>query len=157
MKKLIALLLVMGLGVWGAIFPAAASTRHIWKVSSPDHGQTFAYGTEQSRVWASRGKDKHLALLLDFTNDPFVDRNNPRQYDDFTFHFPDVKLGPDGRTFFYHTSEGRSVPVAARRPDLFGIDEIKLLDSSYLVVKKPHGYVSLTLIVQDHPFPVAPE
>jgi hypothetical protein len=63
---------------------ARADDDHSWRVTSPDHGQTFAYGTEQNRVWAERGRDRHLAVLLNFTNDPFVDRQNPREYDNFT-------------------------------------------------------------------------
>ena len=134
--------------------PAMADQgRHVWTVPSPDHGQTFAYGSEQSRVWTTRGRDHHLALLLNFTNDPYVDRSNPRQYDYFTFNFPNVTLGADGRTFYYRTTDGRSLPVAAKREDFFGIDETKLLPNSILVVKSPHGYLSLTLVVQDHPFP----
>lgn len=118
-------------------------------MASPDHGQTFTYGSEQRRVWETRGKGRQLALLLDFTNDPYVDRNNPRQYDYFTFTFPSVKLGADGRTFYYHTTDGRSLPVAVKRRDFLGINEIKLLDSASLVVRKPHGYLSLTLVIHD--------
>ncbi len=134
-------------------FPAKAYTQHVWQVISPDHGQTFTYGSEQSRVWVTRGDTKHLALLLNFTNDPYVDRNNPREYDYFTFNFPGVTLDADGRTYYYRTSDGRSLPVASKQSGFLGIDEIKLLGSSYLVVKKPHGYLTLTLVIQDHPFP----
>lgn len=133
--------------------PARAYTQHVWELTSPDHNQTFAYGTEQNRVWVTRGKERHLALLLSYTNDPFVDRNNPRQYDNFTFNFPNVKLGSDGHTYYYRTPDGRSLPVAVKRSDFLGIDEIKLLPSSYLVIKKPHGYLTLTLVIQDHPIP----
>ncbi len=56
---------------------ASADTRHFWRVASPDHEQTFTYGTETNRIWAERGRDRHLVLLLDFTNDPYVDRAEP--------------------------------------------------------------------------------
>jgi len=137
--------------------PAKAYAQHVWHVPSPDHGQTFAYGSEQNRVWITRGSDRHLALLLNFTNDPYVDRNNPREYDSFTFNFPDVSLGTDGHTYYYRTSSGRLLPVAAKEPDVLGGDEIKLLNSSCLVIKSPHGYLTLTLVVQDHPFPTDSE
>ena len=143
--------LVLGAGL------THAYAQHIWRVASPDHEQTFTYGSEQSRVWVTRGDDRHLALLLNFTNDPYVDRNNPREYDSFAFNFPNVTLGADGHTFYYRTSDGRSLPVAAKRPDFLGGDEIKLLNSSYLEMKKPHGYLTLTLVVQDHPFPADSE
>jgi hypothetical protein len=138
-------------GAWLFIVPyAQADTRHFWRVPSPDHEQTFAYGTEQSRVWAERGHDRHLVVLLNFTNDPFVDRQNPRQYDNFTFSFPGVTLGKDGHTFYYRASDGRSIPVASRRLDFLGIDEIHLLPNASLIVDQPHGYLSLSLVIQDH-------
>jgi hypothetical protein len=126
-----------------------AYTQHSWRVASPDHEQTFAYGTEQNRVWAERGRDRHLVVLLNFTNDPYVDRQNPRQYDNFTFTFPGVTLGKDGHTFYYHTSDGRSIPVASKRPDFLGVNEIHLLPNANLIVKQPHGYLSLVLVIQD--------
>ncbi len=129
-----------------AALPAGA---HAWIVPSPDHEQTFAFGSEQRRAWGTRGHDHHLVLYLDFTNDPYVDRSNPRQYDSFSFDLPQVRLGSDGSTFYYPTSGGHSLPVAVKDSDL---DEIKLLPSSYLVIHQPHGFLSLQLIVQDHPF-----
>jgi hypothetical protein len=138
-------------------YTAQAYVQHVWRVTSPDHEQTFTCGLEQSRVWVTRGVDKHLALLLNFTNDPYVDRNNPREHDNFTFNFPKVMLGADGHTYYYRTSDGRSLPVAVKRSDFFDVDEIKLLNSSYLIVKKPHGYLSLMLVIQDHPLPTDSE
>ena len=86
----------------GALLLPALASAHLVVVSSPTHGQTFAYGSEQHQAWCARGPDRHLALTTEFTNDPYVDRNNPRQFDDFIFDFPDVRLGADGRTFYYH-------------------------------------------------------
>jgi hypothetical protein len=143
----------MGLAVLGAwLFVgscAFAYARHFWSVPSPDHEQTFAFGSEQHRVWAARGPDKHLAVLLDFTNDPYVDNDNPRGYDNFTFAFPGVTLGKDGRTFYYHTTDGRFIPVASKRPDFLGINEIHLLPNASLIVDKPHGYLTVSLLIQD--------
>jgi hypothetical protein len=138
-------------GAWLFIVPSAqADTRHFWRVASPDHGQTFAYGTETNRVWAERGRDQRLAVLLNFTNDPYVDDDNPRRYDHFTFSFPGVTLGKDGRTFYYRTSNGRSISVASKRPDFLGVAEIHLLPNASLIVDQPHGYLSLSLVIQDH-------
>ena len=126
---------------------APAAPRHVWTVTSPDHEQTFSYGSEQNRVWATRGSDRHLAVLLTYTNDPYVSRTEPRQTDNFTFGFPGVTLGKDGRTFYLHTDDGRSIPVAVKREDFFGIDEIKLLPGAELIVRKPHGYITLSLVI----------
>ncbi len=138
------------MGAWLILASSAqAYTQRYWRIVSPDHEQTFAYGTEQSRVWAERGRDRHLAVLLNYTNDPYVDRQNPRQYDNFTFSFPKVTLGKDGHTFYYRTPDGRSIPVAKKGPDFLGINEINLLPNATLSVAKPHGYLTLTLGVFD--------
>lgn len=128
-----------------------ASDRHVWSITSPDHEQTFTYGTEQSRVWATRGHDRHLAVLLNFTNDPYVGWSEPRQYDNFTFNFPSVTMGKDGRTYYFHAPNGRAIPVATKWNDFFGVDETKLLPNAKLVVEKPHGYLTLTIVVMDLP------
>jgi hypothetical protein len=136
------------LAVFGLFLAASTQTyaQHVWSITSPDHEQTFAYGSEQSRFWFARGRDKHLAVLLHLTNDPYVDRDNPRQYDDFTFSFPGVTLGKDGHTFYYHASDGRSIPVATKPPAFLGAE---LLPNAVLIINKPHGYLTLTLVVQD--------
>ena len=130
---------------------AQADSSHFWQVVSPDHEQTWADGMEQNRVWAERGRDRHLVVLMEFTNDPFVDRQNPREYDNFSFAFPGVTLGKDGRTFYYRTPEGRSIPIAAKRADFFGINEIHLLPNASLIVHRPHGYLTLALAIDDLP------
>jgi hypothetical protein len=118
--------------------------RDYWKISSPDHEQTFAYGTEQSRVLTAWGRDKHLAVLLSFTNDPYVDRQNPRQYDNFTFSFPSIMLGKDDQTFYFHAPDGRLIPVAKKHPVFVGSD-VRLLPNATLLVNKPHGYLTLMI------------
>ncbi len=137
----------LGLGLLFLVTPVSAAKAHVWEVGSPDHQQTFTFGTEQHRAWMQKGD--HLSIVMKFTNDPYVDQTNPRLYDDFIFNFPNVTLGKDGRTFYYQAPGGRAVAVAFRRPGLFG-DEVTLLPSSFLAVQKPHGLLSLTLVVTDH-------
>ena len=137
----------LALGAWLALGLPAFAGDYFWKLVSPDHEQTFAYGTETNRVWKLWGR--HLALLLNFTNDPYVDYDNPRQYDNFRFDFPNVRLGTDGRTFYYQTTDGRRIPVAAIRPDFFGIGEVRLLPNANVVVRRPSGYITVYLNVLD--------
>jgi hypothetical protein len=144
-------MLGMLLAALGVEMPVRADSPHFWTVTSPDHGQTYAYGSEQQQVWMALGNDRHLALETTFTNDPYIEGSAARRYDDFTFHFPAVKLGTDGRTFSYRTAEGLSIPVAIKRRDFFGVEEIHLLPNASLVVDKRHGYLSLTLVILDHP------
>lgn len=131
-----------------AALPAAAAPR-LYVVPSPTHEQTFAFGSERHQQWLARGTDHHLALAAEFTNDPYVDRINIRQYDDFLFDFPDIRLGPDGRTFYYHAPNGREVAVAERHPGFLGVNEVDLLPGSLLLMRSPHGYLSLSLLVSD--------
>jgi hypothetical protein len=149
MKRFTSVFILLVVGLWFSFTFAQASGQHFWRVRSPDHGQTFAYGTEQNRVWKQWGRDNHLALLLNYTNDPFVDRSNPRQYDNFRFDFPQVTLGRDGHFFFYRTSDGRMIPVAQKSPDFFGVDEVKLLPNAGVIINKPHGYITVTLEIED--------
>jgi hypothetical protein len=134
-----------------ALFLPLLASAHLFVVSSPTHGQTFTYGSVQQQAWIVRGPDRHLALRTEFTNDPYVDRDNPRQFDDFTFDFPQVRLGADGRTFYYQSPGNHPIAVAQRYKDFLGIDEIRLLDTAELVVGKPHGYLSLHLLVETDP------
>jgi hypothetical protein len=148
MKRLLPFLAVALVAV-----PLAAAA-HVYVIPSPTHEQTFTYGSEGHRAWVTHGHDRHLALDVEFTNDPYVDRTNPRQYDDFTFDFPKVLLGADGRTLYYHASNGRAIPVARRHRGFLGVEEVRLLDRSFLFMKKPHGYLTLALLVNDRPQPV---
>ena len=150
MKSIRLVLLCLGLGGFFLASPAHGYTQRVWTIVSPDHGQTFTFGSEQNRAWANRGG--HLAVFLNYTNDPYVDRSDPRQYDNFTFNFPDVRLGADDRTFFYHTPAGAALAVATRESGFLGVDEIKLLPNSYLSIRKPHGFLTVTLMVQNHSF-----
>ena len=129
--------------------PADAQTHHFWRVYSPEHDQTFAYGSERNRVWLQWGHDRHLVLMLKYTNDPYVDRDNPRLYDTFFFPFPGITLGKDGHTFYYRTPSGRSIPVAEKRPDFLGVNEVKLLPNAVVIVDKPHGYLTVRLDILD--------
>jgi hypothetical protein len=141
------LLLVIA-GAWIALMaPGTADTAHFWQVFSPDHEQTYAYGTETNRFWKLwRG---HLALFLEFSNDPAVDRNNPRQYDNFRFDFPTIRIGANGDTLYLHTEDGRRIPVASLWHDFFGFEEVRLLPNANVIVDRPHGYITVHLDVLD--------
>jgi hypothetical protein len=135
---------------------SARASQQIWYVTSPDHGQTYAYGSETKHSWAKLGPNGHLALYATFSNEPFAQGASSR-YDDFTFNFPQVKLGPGGHTFFYHTSSGLDLVVARKQSGFLGITEIKLLPTAYLVVKKSHGYVTMMLVIGVVPFEENPD
>jgi len=145
---LLAALTLLALFAWGS--PAQAR-QTIWRVISPDHGQTYAYGSEVRQSWAMLGPDHHLALYAKYSNEPYAEGAG-RRYDDFTFNFPQIKLGSDGQTFFYHASNGSNLLVARKKPGFLGIPEIKLLPTAYLVPQKIHGYVTMTLVIGVAPF-----
>ncbi len=134
----------LALAAWlAAMPPAFAANFTFLRITSPDHEQTFAYGLERDRVWAQWGR--HLALLIGFTNDPDVDYSTPRQYDNFRFDFPSVRLGADGHTFYYRPPGGGVIPVAVKRPDFLGVEEVHLLPNVVSVVDRPHGTITVYL------------
>ena len=137
---------LVGVGLW--LLLGSGAQADVFRVTSPDHGQTFAYGTETNRALEERGRDRHLVVMLNYTNDPYVDRNNPREYDSFTFAFPGITLARDGHTFAYRTPKGRVIPVADKHPAFLGIDQIRLLPNAVLIVRKPHGYVTVVLEIE---------
>ncbi len=124
MRTIHSLVIAAALSWLGAV-AAQAGPRHFWRIPSPDHEQTFTYGSERGRQWTQSGADRHLAVWLHFTNDPYVNVDYPRRYDDFLFSFPPVKLGPDG-IFYYRDDNDRRIPIAQRRTGLFGIEEVDL-------------------------------
>lgn len=146
MRRLAAAFIIIAVALgWLGISPALEA-RTLFIVS-PDHAQTFVFGTETQRAWTEIGPHKRLGLILHYTNDPYVDRDNPRRYDSFIFSFPSVELGADGRAFYYRAPGGHLVPVARKRPDLFGFDEIKLLPNARVEVNSPDGFLSVTIVV----------
>ena len=149
MKRFAPVVLGLMVGIWLLFSLSVEGAEHFWRLRSPVHEQTFAYGMEQSRVWREWPPDSHLALLLNYTNDPYVDRDNPRRYDNFRFDFPQIRLGKDGHTFYYHTSDGRSIPVAKKSPGFLGVNEVRLLPNATVIIDKPHGYITVTIEVAD--------
>src|ERR1700677_2241580 len=139
MKRFLFPLLAFGLVAAFALAMPVRADSHFYRVESPDHGQTFAYGSERHRAWIEQGQDHHLALSMELTNDPYVDSINPRQYDSFIFSFPSVRLGKDGRTYYFRDETGHMVAVAERYSDFLGITEIRLLPNADLNVVKTHG------------------
>jgi hypothetical protein len=146
MKRSLQVVLAV-VGLW--IILGATTRADVFRVTSPDHEQTFAFGTEQRRAWGERGPDRHLLLYLNYTNDPFVDRINPREYDNFTFSFPTITRAKDGHTFTYRAPNGRIIPVADKHPSFLGIDQIRLLPNANLIVRKPHGFLTVVLEIED--------
>jgi hypothetical protein len=129
----------------------ARAGQQIWYVTSPDHGQTYAYGSETNHSWTIGGSNNHLALNATYSNGPWAQGSNVL-YDNFIFNFPQVKLGSGGHTFFYHASNGLNLPVARRQSGFLGITQIKLLPTAYLVTKKKHGFLTQTLVIGVAPF-----
>jgi len=83
---------------------------HLFVVSSPTHGQTFAYGSEQHQAWLARGADRHLALTTEFTNDPYVDRTTRASSTILFSIFPKCGWEPMGAHFI------TIVPAVSRSP-----------------------------------------
>jgi hypothetical protein len=123
-----------------------------WLLVSPDHDQSFAYGSEMSRQWVESPPGT-LALTMVFTNDPHVDQVKPRQYLDFIFHFPQLHLDRKSQIFFYTAPDRRSIPVARINGGFLGFKAIDLLPLCRVEVKAHRGFLTVILLVQDHLIP----
>lgn len=128
-----------------------AHAAKLWAEISPDHGQTYAYGSVTAKSWHRVGSNQHLALYATFDNGPWAQGGGLR-YDYFTFNFPHITLGSDGETFYYTTSSGRKVPVAKIVNGFLWTKDIKLLPNAYLIIRKKHGYLTVTLLISNEPF-----
>jgi len=118
-----------------------------WSVPSPDKHQTYAYGDDEHRTWFAQ--NGHLSIRLQYTNDPYVDATEPREWDAFIFNFPDVRLSSDGKTFLYTPAGHPPVPVARRHGGFLGVKTVELLPTAALQINKYHGLLTLDLYVTD--------
>jgi len=87
-------------------------------------------------------------LLLDFTNDPFVDRDSPRQYDNFTFPFP-RDPGKDGTPIISYAGRDAPSPWRAKQAVFLAVKKFASLQMPPYR-RKPNGYLSLSLVIRDN-------
>jgi hypothetical protein len=118
-------------------------------VTSPDHPQTFAYG---SMIWHQLYLDAagELAARITFSNLPYVGDDEPRSDEPFDFRFPGVRFDSARRTFLARGSRRELIPVARfREGPASGWIDLARGTKIYLV--KESGRVTATLTATDYP------
>ena len=119
-------------------------------VASPDHAQTYAYGSvtwRQLYLTRTRGE---LAARITFSNVPFADSNEPRRDESFDFRFPGIQVDVAQHVFVAKGRRGESIPVAWFRGDL-SIGWIKLAPNAKIYLLKENGRVTATLTATSYP------
>jgi hypothetical protein len=148
-------------GLWnhsmrGAIFLAtlfAASASAIASATStvsPDHHQTFAYGSIIGHQLYLERSGRGLAARITFSNWPYDSGDEPRRDESFEFRFPGIKYDATQRTFFVSGRGGQPIPVARFHRDLF-CNSVDLAPGAKIYLLKHSGRVTAILTATDHP------
>jgi hypothetical protein len=118
-------------------------------ITSPDHAQTFAYG---SMIWHQLYLDAagELAARITFSNLPYVGDGEPRCDEPFDFRFPGVRFDSARRTFLARGSRSELIPVARFREGSAS-GWIDLARGTKIYFVKESGRVTATLTATDYP------
>lgn len=119
-------------------------------IGSPDHAQTFAYGSIIGhQLYVERGTNALVARIT-FSNFPYYDDDQPRREESFDFRFPGVQLNPAHRTFCARSGHGDLIPVARFREGL-ACGWIDLAPGAKMYLVKESGRVTATLTSTNYP------
>lgn len=133
------------------LFAASASAiGSATSIVSPDHHQTFAYGSMVSHQLYFEQSGSNLAARITFSNSPYDDDNEPRSDESFDFRFPGIKFDATRRMFFVSGRGGQTIPVARFRRDPF-CSWVDLAPGSKIYLLKQSGRVTAILTATDHP------
>ena len=119
-------------------------------ITSPNHAQTFAYGSMISHQLYRDGRAAELVAQMTFSNLPYYDDDQPRRDESFDFHFPTVHFDSARQTFFARSEHGELIPVARYREGLV-CGWIDLAPGAKMYLVKEHGRVTATLTATDYP------
>lgn len=119
-------------------------------ITSPNHAQTFAYGSMIShQLYLGRAAGDLMAQIT-FSNSPYYDDDQPRRDESFDFHFPGVQFDSARNTFFAKTGHGEMIPIARVRQGL-ACGWIDLAPGAKMYLVKESGRVTATLTATDYP------
>lgn len=119
-------------------------------IKSPDHAQTFAYGSMISHQLYAGGTTGELGARITFSNLPYYDDDQPRGDEAFDFHFPGVQLDRARGTLFVRSRHGEMIPVARSHEGLL-CRWIDLAPSAKIYLLKEHGRVTAVLTATSYP------
>jgi hypothetical protein len=114
-------------------------------VRSPSTFQTYADNSVswQQLRWLPGAHE--LVATLTLSNMNYVSDGEPRHDETFNFPLPGVEFDPGTGTFSVRGRNGRPVPVATLRQQLF-VKSIALLPGAQLQVTNHGGQVGVTLL-----------
>lgn len=128
----------------------AAAAADAISITSPDHAQTFAYGSMISHQFFYNRRAGELAAQITFSNSPYYGDDQPRRDEAFDFHFPGVQLDSTQRIFVVRSKHGELIPVARFRKGL-ACGWIDLAPGAKIYLQKESGRVTATLTATDYP------
>jgi hypothetical protein len=130
------------------IATSASAIAGVISVTSPDHAQTFAYG---SMIWHQLYVERNeLVVRITFSNLPYYDDDQLRRDESFDFSFPTVRLDSGRRTFVARTGHDELIPVARFREGL-ACRWVDLAPGAKMYLVKDHGRVTATLTATKYP------
>ncbi len=119
-------------------------------VTSPNHAQTYAYGSvswHQLYLERTRGE---LTARITFSNRPYADTNQPPTDEPFDFRFPGVRVDFARHAFVARGRRDEFIPVAWFRGDP-ACGWIKLAPGAKIYLLKDSGRVTATLTATNYP------
>jgi len=119
-------------------------------VTSPNHSQTFAYGSMISHQLCRGGTAGELVARITFSNLPYYDDDQPRRDESFDFYFPNVQLNSARQTFSARSRRGKLIPVARYREGM-ACGWIDLVPGAKIYLLKESGRVTATLTATSYP------
>jgi hypothetical protein len=119
-------------------------------IVSPDHAETFAYGSMISHDLHANGKAGELTARITFSNFPYYGGDQPRQDEMFDFHFAGIQLDRARGTLFVRSKHSGVIPVARFHKGLV-FRWIDLAPGAKIYLLKEHGRVTAVLTATSHP------
>jgi hypothetical protein len=129
---------------------AAAKAAPFFTINSPDHPRAWFVAADfskldQSLSWNERDQSLHLDITYTLQGEwPLHD--DPDLYNNFTVHFPAVRLDPDTRQLYFLTPSGKKMGIGSLQPSFFG-HRIVLNENVSVIAHRLNGVIQAALVV----------
>ena len=133
-----------------SVFPALLRSETACIVS-PDTAQTHSFSTVAHRKLVWDEEKQSLEAIINFTNVPYADKDQPKIEEFFSFRFPGVTYDEPSRTFFVTGENGVKIPVALWKDGVIS-DWIEPGPKTQIFILKKSGRVEVTLAATTEDF-----
>ena len=140
----------MAIALLTTLITSASAMTDAVSVVSPNHAQTYAYGSVTWRQLYLERTHGELAARITFSNVPFADSSDPPREEPFDFRFPGIRVDRARHAFVTQGRRGESIPVAWFRGDP-SCGWIKLTANTKIYLLKESGRVTATLTATSYP------